>query len=225
MDSQSYKTLKIVIADDHGVTRKGMSIFCQESFKDCNIFECESIESLFRLLKQEKEIDLLILDIYFGEHSSLQQIGLLKSIYNGLKILVISMGDDEIYGVRAMREGVQGYVSKMSPDDEIKEAIQSVVSGTYYLSPKLRKISAGLFRNRSQFSIENPFLSLSSQEFHVCLYLLKGHDVYEIAQLMNLSTSTISTYKCRVLAKLEVRKMNELIKLAVEYNIEHKAVN
>jgi DNA-binding NarL/FixJ family response regulator len=224
MDTQSYKSLKIIIADDHGVTRKGLAIFCQEAFKDCTIFECESIESLFKLLKVEKEIDLLILDIYFGENSSIQQIGVLKSIYDELKILVVSMREDEIYGVRAMREGVQGYVSKMSTDDEIREAIKTVITGAYYLSPKLKKISAGLFNARSQYSIENPFLSLSTQEFHVCLYLLKGHDIYKIADLMNLSPSTVSTYKCRVLAKLEVKKMNELIRLAVEYNIEHKTM-
>lgn len=225
MESNSYKSFKVVIADDHGVARKGMGLFCKEVFTYCTLFECDSIEGLYKVMREEKEIDLLILDIYIGDYSSLQHISVLKNSYKNLKILVVSMGDEEIYGVKAMREGVQGFISKMSSDDEIKDAIRTVASGTYFLTKKLRKISAGLFSSRSQYSLENPFLALTSQEFHVCIHLLKGHDVNEIADRMNLSATTISTYKCRVLTKLEVKRMNELMKLAVEYNIENKIMN
>lgn len=210
---------KILIADDHSVVRCGMAIFCEEIAPGCEILESDSLDGVFKVLKDEKDVKLLILDVYFGVMSSIQQIGILKSLYPNLKILVISMGDDEIYGVMVMREGVQGYINKMSDGAEIKKAIRTVMLGEYYLSPQLQKVSAGMFSKKVVEVVENPFHNLSSREFHVCVYMLKGMDVYEIAEKINLNPSTVSTYKGRLMTKLGVKRISDLHRIAVMYNI------
>lgn len=211
---------KILISDDHSITRRGLTLCCQDVFEECQILECDSMECTFEKLRSGIKIDLLILDVYFGDVSSIHQIGVIKDIYPNLKVLIVSMGEDEIYGVRAMREGADGYVNKMSSEDEIKQAITTVILGGLYLTPKLQKISASLFNRKVNQITENPFEVLSAREFQVCLYLIKGLDVYEISDKINISSSTVSTYKSRIMTKLECKKLHDLKKMATQYNIK-----
>lgn len=213
------ETKTILISDDHSITRRGLMLCCKDIFENCQILECNSMECTFERLRSGTKIDLLILDVYFGNTSSIYQIGMIRELYPDLKILVLSMGEDDVYGVRAMREGANGYVNKMSSESEIKQAITTVMLGGFHLSPKLQEISASLFNPKSNQNNDNPFHILSAREFQVCLYLVKGLDVAEIADKVNISSSTVSTYKSRIMTKLECKKIHDLKKLATQYKV------
>jgi two-component system, NarL family, invasion response regulator UvrY len=209
---------KIIIADDHSVTRMGLTLYCKEIKSDVQVFECSEIKQIFDILKLHPDIDLLLLDLFFENVSSIQYIDVMKSSYYLPKTLVVSFGNDLFYGSRAIKEGAKGYINKMASEDDIKNAISNVMNDKYYMSPDLMSkiIENKIGQNSS------PFDELSTREFQVAVYILQGLSTTEIGTSMNLSQSTVSTYKNRLFTKLNIERDSELLKLANEYNINFK---
>jgi DNA-binding NarL/FixJ family response regulator len=209
---------KIIIADDHSVTRMGLTLYCKEINDNVQIFECAEIKQIFEILKLHPDIDLLLLDLFFENVSSIQYIEIMKNNYYLPKTLVISFGNDLFYGSRAIKEGAKGFVNKMASEEDIKIAISNVLNNKYYMSSELM---TKIIENQIGQS-ESPFDGLSAREFQVAVYVLQGLSTSEISVCMNLGQSTISTYKNRLFAKLNIERDNELLKLANEYNINFK---
>ncbi|HEY1046341.1 MAG TPA: response regulator transcription factor, partial [Bacteroidia bacterium] len=183
------------------------------------IIECSSIQEVFTALKEHNDIDLMLLDVFFGNNSIIQQLDSMKTSNYLPPVLIVSMCDELIYGIRAVKAGAKGYINKMASEKDIKEAISTVALGGFYLSQELLSKYISISSSTGKV-IDNPFDELSEREFQIAMFMIRGLDTSEISINLNLSMSAVSTYKNRVFTKLKVTKEIEVRKLANLYGID-----
>lgn len=165
---------------------------------------------------RSKNYDIVILDISMPGRSGLDILTDIKKSKPNLPVLIISMHPEEDYAVRALKAGASGYVSKASRISEFVEAITKVASGRKYVSESLAENMALLLDKDAG---DKPHLSLSDREFEVFSKLAVGQSVSDIGNEMNLSVKTISTYRSRIMEKMNLQSNAELAIYAVEHKI------
>jgi DNA-binding NarL/FixJ family response regulator len=201
--------IKILIADDHLVVREGASMVLKRLFKEVMIFQAETISESRNLIK-EKEIDLLILDAHFQEESSLEFIGQVKEIQPECKVLMFSVLDEEMYAMRFITAGADGYLNKLSSENETQEAVRMILETGKYISPVVKEkiVNSILYKQQG-----NPFDLLSNRELEITNLLVEGNGNLEISNALNLKKSTVSTYKNRIFEKLKITNVVSLVTL------------
>lgn len=202
---------KVLIADHHPITRKGItSILNTEG----NYEVTHSISDGNDLLKilTKTEVDILILEIDIPNLNSITAIKAIKREFPHVKILVLSCHPEEMYALSAIKYGAAGYVSKTASLQRVLDAINQIQRGGIYLNETLSKrlISDG---NTTQ-GLAYKYMKLSSREIEVLNLLSNGKRNKEIAANLNINEKTVSTYKMRLLKKLEAQNVAELIKHA-----------
>jgi len=200
--------LRILTVDDHEVVRRGLKEMFTES--SARFGEARSgAEALARV--REQEWDIVILDISLGGRSGLEVLGEIKQLKPTLPVLILSMHAEEQYAVRAFKAGASGYVNKASPGEELRRAILKIVKGGQYIGPSLaEKIVLQLSRSE-----QLPHESLSDRELEVLCSIASGKTVGQIAQKLSLSDKTISTYRRRILDKMDMKTNAELTHYAI----------
>lgn len=199
----------IVIADDHAVVRYGMCMLLKEVLPFAEIFHAETFyETLKRL--EERPATLIVLDINIPGGNSINMISSIQALQPGAKILIFSGYDEMEYGKPYMLAGAKGYLSKQTLNAEIKRAVRTVMNGSKYISDNLKNILIdSIFEPRS--SAENPLAQLSNRETEVAKLLISGHGLKDIAGILNIQISTVSTYKIRIFEKLKINHLPQLI--------------
>ena len=209
-------TRKIIIVDDHFVVRLGTTLILESHYKDVKISCAESYTELKEKLYAES-FDLLILDINMPESKYLGMIGEIKIIQPHLKILVFSVYDNDI-AVQYIIEGADGYINKLSDENNILEAVQQIFeTGTYYSPDIVKKLVSSAKKDTPI----NPLETLSEREKEIFDLLVKGYGNIEISNELNLHLSTVSTYKARIYKKLNIKNAVDLVRLG-ERNQAHK---
>ncbi len=208
--------INIIIADDHSVVRRGIKqILSEES--DMNVMgEASNADEIFKLLN-EQEWDLLILDITMPGKSGLDSLIEIKQRKPQLKVLILSMHPEEEIAMRAIKTGADGYLNKDSVPGELIRAIRKVLAGGKYISNSLAETL--IFANNKD-SGKALHEELSEREFQVLCLLASGNTLSQIADKLSLSVKTISTYRSRILEKMNLRSNVEL----THYAIKHKIV-
>ncbi|MEG0926810.1 MULTISPECIES: response regulator transcription factor [Chryseobacterium] len=207
---------KIIIADDHFVVRLGTTLILESHYKDVKISCAESYTDLIDKLYIE-EFDLLILDINMPESKYLSMIGELKKIQPTLKILVFSVYDNDI-AVQYIIEGADGYINKLSDENNILEAVHQIFEqGTYYSQDIVKK----LLSSAKKDTPINPLEALSEREKEIFDLLVRGYGNIEISNELSLHLSTVSTYKARIYKKLNIKNTVDLVRLG-DRNQMHK---
>ena len=208
--------ISVLIADDHGLVRKGVELMTRTALgAACKIsFAHNGSEVIAQI--NEGLIDMLITDVNMPGTNALDMITQALALVPRLKILVISVNPENVFGPRFLQAGVLGYISKEAPDDETVEAIKRVSMGKRFITDTLSKQFAEAYISNSP---NNPFDSLSNREFEVTMLLLKGYGAIEIANALSINNSTASSYKFRVFEKLGVKNLLELSRLAQQFNI------
>lgn len=198
-----------LIADDNWATRLGLITIIKCFFTDCITEEAENDIKVLEMLQIQK-FDILITDVNILAINQNQLINdaLLKQ--PELKILIFSVGKEELYASHFMRSGAMGYIEKNCSIEELAKAIQSILSGALYISPKLVKS----FFTGKLLKKDNPFLALSQKESEICLMICNGTGLTEIAKIKQLSVSTIGTHKQRILKKVGAENLIDLFKIA-----------
>jgi two-component system invasion response regulator UvrY len=198
------KLTKIIIADDHGIVRRGIINIIRENWGTVNILQAETFEQT--LMHLRKPADLLILDINMPGGNNVAMINIIKNMQERMKILIFSSYHENIFALRYLQAGANGYLSKHSDELEIIKAIQAVLEGRKYISEEMK---AGLPDVISVNGEEetNPLTLLSNRELEVGIHLAQGTGVLEISRLMNLQMGTVSTYKARTFEKLGVKNI------------------
>jgi DNA-binding NarL/FixJ family response regulator len=200
---------KIIIADDHFVVRLGTTLILESHYKDVKISCAESYTDLTNQLHAE-QFDLLILDINMPESKYLSMIGEIKEIQPSLKILVFSVYDHDI-AAQYIIEGADGYINKLSDENNILEAVEQILeTGTYYSQDIVKKLVSSAKKDTPI----NPLDILSEREKEIFDLLVKGYGNIEISNELNLHLSTVSTYKARVYKKLNIKNAVDLVRLA-----------
>lgn len=203
------KKYNFIVADDHGIVRQGVSFVIKELYQGSNVFQADNFAEIIRLVNHEK-VDLLILDVNFPDGSSLSILPSIKKIQPDIKILIFSAYDEDIYAIRYINAGADGYLHKLSTEDEIKMAINQVMTFGRYLS---RNIQEKLTNNYIFKKPQNPLEQLSNRELEIARLMVEGYGNIEICAALDLQKSTVSTYKNRIFEKLQIEHISELIHL------------
>ena len=203
---------KILLVDDHEVVRDGIKKIFDEQ-PDAVFFgqAGTAVEAL--VLARADDWDVVVLDLSLGARSGLEVLKELNQIRPRLPVLILSMHSEEQYARRAFKGGAAGYITKDSPRTELLKAIKKVSKGGRYLSPALAETLV--------FDIERgtdspPHAALSDREFEVMKLIASGRKVTEIAGILSLSDKTISTYRTRILEKMNMKTNAEIIRYAIQ---------
>jgi len=204
--------LKILIADDHTVVRKGLRQILLEEFLSAEIEEAVDAEDLMKKV-MKKDWDIVISDISMPGRSGLEVLQQIKQHYPRLPVLILSIHPEDQYAVRVLKAGASGYLNKDSAPDELVKAVRQVLLGKKYITPSIAERLASLL---DQDPDKQPHESLSDREFEVLRLLASGSAVSEIADKLSLSVTTVSTYRARILAKMKLRNNADLTLYAIK---------
>lgn len=203
--------IEVLVADDHAVVRRGLRQLLSETLDLRVGGEAATAEECLGKV-QERRWDALVLDLSLPGGTGLDLLVEVKRLLPLLPVLILTAHSEEQYAVRALRAGASGFLNKESAPEQLVEAVRKIVRGGKYVSPA--------FAERLAFRLgpENdrpPHESLSNREFQVLCRLASGKTVSEVAQEMTLSVKTVSTYRARILEKMEMKTNAELTHYAI----------
>lgn len=204
--------MKFLIADDHAIVRKGLVQLLLEEFPTAEITEVANSAEVFQQLS--KQIwDLILLDISMPGKNGIEVLKQVRA--NGIKapILMISMHPEEQYAIRALKAGASGFLNKESATEELLAAVHKVLSGKKYISASVADKLADNLGAKQGHEL------LSDREMQVLQLIASGKTASEIAEEISLSVNTISTYRARILEKLNLNNNAELTRYALDNNI------
>jgi DNA-binding NarL/FixJ family response regulator len=204
--------LRILIADDHEVVRRGLRQILQDQFAGVFIEEVAEAEALIAKVMSESW-DVVISDINMPGRSGLEALKEIRCTFTDLPVLILSIHPEEHYAMRVLKAGASGYLSKDSASDELVKAVQKVLSGKKYFSEYVieqfaNNIDTDLSKQAYEF--------LSNREFDVMKLLASGQSVSCIAEKLALSVTTVSTYRNRIMTKTGLSSNSALTKYAIE---------
>lgn len=205
---------RILIVDDHPIARLGLRYMLESPGARHQVGEAESATVALAALR-EQHWDLMTLDLSLGGRSGIDLLKQVKRDWPSLPVLVVSMHDEEQYGVRALRAGAHGYLTKGAGPKRLLEAIERLMEGRSYVSERLADLLVHDVAPDSGPSHKE----LSDREYQIMQMLASGMRVSDIAQQLTLSVNTVSTYRTRILRKLNLRHTAELTRFAIEHGL------
>ncbi|MFZ5797662.1 MAG: DNA-binding response regulator [Desulfobulbus sp.] len=205
----------ILIVDDHVLLRKGIrSILEQSRTADLVVEAGDGFEALEAV--RQRHFDLVLLDISMPNKDGLDTLKQLRYEFPRLKILMLSMYPEENYAIRALRAGAAGYLEKDCSPEQLAKAVHDVMTVGKYVSPTVVLALADAIDSTSRVS---SLELLSDREIQVMRLLASASSISEIAERLNISAKTVTTYKARILEKLNLKNTAELIRYALEHKI------
>ncbi len=209
--------INVLLVDDHTLVREGLKrIIADSSLFSVTAEAADGNEALQRLRAQA--IELVLLDLSMPGRSGVELVKLIKLEFPNLRILVLTMHEEDQYAVRAIRAGASGYLTKDSASASLILAMEKIARGGMYISARLaEQLALNLQTNENT---EQPHKLLSDREFQVFLALVDGNAVGEIAASLNLSIKTISTHKAHLLKKMQAQSVAELVRYAMAHALK-----
>jgi DNA-binding NarL/FixJ family response regulator len=202
---------RIVIADDHAIVREGLKQVLAAAGDFTVIAEAQNGAEVMQHVRGH-EFDVLLLDMSMPGKSGIELIKQVHVEKPKLRILVLSMHEEEQYAVRALKAGAAGYLTKESASAQLVAAIRKVAAGGAYITPAVaEQFALGAMAQTSG----PPHAALSNREYQVFEMLVAGRSVTDIAARLNLSVKTVSTHKARILQKMNMTNPAELIRYAI----------
>lgn len=204
--------IRVLIADDHAVVRRGLAQIINETPDIRVVGEATNGNEVIDRTR-ETDVDVIVLDLNMPGRSGLDVLKHLRSEHEELPVLVLSMHAEDQYAVRVLRAGASGYLSKEGAPEELIKAIRRVADGGRYVSPE----AAELLLNHLEGDADAPLHErLSDREFEVMRMLAEGASVKEIGEDLSLSVKTVSTYRSRILEKMNMKSNAELTHYAIK---------
>lgn len=207
--------IRVLVADDHLVVRRGLKHILGQTHDIVVSAEASSAEEVRQRLG-EGSVDLVVLDISMPDENGIELLKDLKRLYPKLPVLMLSVHSEQQYAVRALRAGAAGYLTKDSAADELVAAVRKSVAGGRYLTAAIaEKVAATLGENPDVL----PHERLSDREFQVLVLIGSGKTITEIAEQLQLSVKTVSTYRTRLLEKMSLGSTAELMRYAITHQL------
>ena len=208
--------LKVLVADDFPLIRRGVRELLVEGFQGVKIGEASNFHEMLDLLRR-KPWDVAVMDISMPGMNGLDALKQVKEEFPDLPVLIFSMHPEEQYAVRMFKAGADGYLTKVSAPEELVKAITKVQQGGKYVSPSLGETLVFTVKSGSE---KPPHELLSDREYQVLCLIGSGKTVSEIAGTTNLSVTTISTYRARILEKMRMKTNAELTRYVIQQRLE-----
>lgn len=205
----------LLIVDDHTVVREGLGRMLGSEFPECVIGYAAAAQEALMVL-DEKPWTLAVLDISLPGGDGLELIRTVRDRSPNTRILVHTMHPEDQFGVRSLRAGADGYITKDAPVNEIIFAVRKILQGGRYVSPSLAEVLAGAMAANTDRGLS----SLSDREFQVLRSITTGKTPTDIADELELSIKTVSTYRARILETLELRTTADLIRFGLEHHLD-----
>jgi len=204
--------MRILVADDHAVVRNGLKQIVSDTSDIVVSAEASNgQEALNKAL--EDDYDVVLLDITMPDRSGLDILKEIKSQKPELPVLILSIHPEEQYAVRALKAGAAGYLTKESAPEELIKAMRRVSGGGKYVTSSLAEKLASFLKTGAEKPLHQ---ALSDREYEVFCMIVSGKRVKQIADELSLSTKTISTYRSRILRKMNMSNNVELTRYAIQ---------
>jgi len=215
MNTSKKFSIKILIADDHEVVRQGLKAVLGEHSDLEVVSEAKNGNEVLEIVQKNK-VDIVLLDFDMPEKNGLDTLIELKSMKPKLPVIILSIFSENHYGTRFLKAGASGYLGKASASERLVEAVRKVAGGGKYISPEFTdKLVADLTIESEKPAHE----ILTDREFQVLMGLASGKKIKEIADELCLSINTISTYRSRILQKMDLENNAELIRYALKMGL------
>lgn len=206
---------KILVIDDHEIVRRGVKQILTETFPHVEVGEADTGQKGLAAVRQEPW-DLAIVDISLPDQSGLELLCELHRVTPALPLMVLSLHPEEQYAIRAFRSGAMAYLTKHTAPEELARAVKQVLAGRRYVTASLGERLADSLSNDPTAPDHQ---ALSQREFEVLRCLAQGQSIKNIGQTLALSVKTVSTYRARLLGKLQLSTTAELIRYAIEHRL------
>jgi two-component system invasion response regulator UvrY len=207
--------LKILIADDHALIRKGLKQILDDSPDMRVTGEAETGMQAIQMA-QENEYDMVLLDISLPDKNGIDVLKQIKSNCPNTPVLMLSMHAEDQYAVRSMKAGASGYLNKQSAPAQLLTAIRKVGGGKKYISNEMaEQLAEGLSQGYQELTHQ----TLSNREYQTLCLMAQGKKLSEMAEIMSLSPKTISVYRMRLLEKMKLKTNAEAIHYAISNHL------
>ncbi len=207
--------IEVLVADDHAVVRRGVMQIVDDEPDLTVIGEASTGQEVLQLARQ-RHFDVLVLDMGLPDMNGLEVLRQIQSLKPEVRTVILSIYPEEQYATRTLKAGALGYLTKESAPTELVAAIRQIAQGNRYISQSLAALLASeLVTNHTAL----PHTALSDREYQVMILLAKGKMVSEIAAELSLSVKTISTYRSRILEKLQLETTAEIIRYAFQHDL------
>ncbi len=204
--------IRVALVDDHAVVRAGLKQFLSEHVDLRITAEASNGREALDIVRQDLA-DVILLDISMPDQSGVDALQAIKARAPDLPVLILSSFPEEHYATTLLRQGAAGYLGKDSDPEEIVKAIRTVALGRRYVTPA---VAERLAAELSAPAGKAPHEQLSEREFQVFLRLAKGETIGHMAQSMSLSVKTVSTYRTRVMEKMQLQSNSDLTYYALK---------
>ncbi|MBS4063703.1 MAG: response regulator transcription factor [Chitinophagaceae bacterium] len=203
---------RIIVADDHSYIRLGLIQILKDEFPFAEIKEIANGTDLINAVKSE-DWDLIISDLEMPGKNGLEALEQIKEIKPGIPVLMLSIYDEELYAIRALKAGASGYLNKNSIPEELINVIRHIQSGRKYINHETAEMLLKLKEKKM------PHETLSNREFSIFILLAQGKSVSQIADQLSIATTTVSTHRSRILEKLHFTNNADLTKYAIQHHL------
>jgi two-component system, NarL family, invasion response regulator UvrY len=207
--------MNVLIADDHAIVRKGLIQLLREGYPDVSIFEATNSNDAIEAANKSA-MDVILLDISMPGRNGIETLKQLRT--DGVKapVLMLSMHPEGQYAIRCLKAGASGFINKETATEELLGAVKKVLAGKKYITAS---VAEKLAESMSEHSAKPLHESLSDREMQVLQQIALGKTVSEIADEISLSVNTISTYRSRILEKLQLSNNSEITRYAIENDL------
>ena len=209
------RLLKILIADDHNVVRKGIMKSLVSRFSEITFGEASNGADVLRKVHEEKW-DLVILDISMPGRSGLEVLSEIKELQPKLPVIIFSMYPEDQFAVRCLKAGASAYLSKEVSSEELESAITKILNGDRFISPTVTSLLIDELQNKNKKSAHE---TLSDREYQVLIMISQGKSVSDIGRELNLSVKTVSVYRSNILTKMNLKNNSEMMYYAFKNNL------
>jgi two-component system invasion response regulator UvrY len=204
--------MRILIADDHAIVRRGLSEILLEAWPSAHIEQVGDADMLLQR-SLDDNWDLVISDLMMPGRSVLETVQQIRQNQPQVPVLILSIFPEEQYATRVFKAGASGYINKDAAPTELVKAVARILQGRKYITPAVAEKLASDLRLDKERPVHE---LLSDREFHVMKMLAAGNSITEIAAQLSLSPTTISTYRSRIMEKMKMKANAELARYALE---------
>jgi len=213
------RKIRIVLADDHQLFRKGLRALLEQQADLTVVAEARDGREAVAAVQSLKP-DVLVIDIGMQNLNGIEAARQLRDSHLGTAIVILSMHSDESYVLRALKAGAKGYLLKDSAEDDLIRAIHAVTNGKSFFSPAVSKVLLDDYMRKLQkLGAEDPYDLLTPREREILQLVVEGKSNKDVANLLNLSVYTVETHRSNIMEKLNLKGVPELMLYAVRKGI------